>query len=400
VSIVDIQRFKGGSGAMSKAGVVGLLATAVAIAAIFMDGKPALFAYLIGFTFWAGIALCSLILLMIWHAFRAKWPVVVRRPLEAMASTMPLFLVLAIPLLIPSNLEQIFSWVNPNAGIFTHHELGILERKHSYLNTGFFIFRTVLYFVIAGVIASRLFRLSVRQDETGEAALTQKQRNLGTGALPLMALVITFAAFDWLMSLNPIWFSTIFGVYYFSGSIWSTLAVLIIASALATGRDLFGRYVSPEHLQNLGKLMFAFTCFWAYIGFSQMMLIWIANLPEEIPFFIVRMKGPWAVWSVALIIGHFVIPFAILLSRDIKRKPRALAGVAIWVLLMHLVDLIWLVLPTLDGNKIEIHWSLLFAMVGPGGLGIAYTIWKIRGHYTVPVRDPFLETSLRYRQPV
>jgi hypothetical protein len=403
VSIVDIQRFKGGGGAIGKALAVGVIGMVGVLAAMLVsaDRKPVLFAYLIGFAFWAGIAMGSLILLMIWHAFRAKWPVVVRRPLEAMASTVPLFLVLAIPLLIPSNLELLYSWVNPAAaGIFTHHELGILERKASYLNTGFFIARTVFYFVIAAVIASRLFRLSVRQDETGEAALTQKQRNLGTGALPLMALVITFAAFDWLMSLNPIWFSTIFGVYYFSGSFWSTLAILIITSSLATGRDLFGRYVSPEHLQNLGKLLFAFTCFWAYIGFSQMMLIWMANLPEEIPFFIVRMKGPWATWGVALILGHFVIPFAILLSRDIKRKPRALSLVAVWVLLMHLVDLIWLVLPTLDPNQITLHWSLLFALLGPGGLGIAYAIWKIRGHYTVPVRDPFLEASLRYRQPV
>ena len=180
--------------------------------------------------------------------------------------------------------------------------------------------------MVAGVIAWRLFGLSTRQDAPGDPALTQKQRNLGTGALPLMAMVITFAGFDWLMSLNPIWFSTIFGVYYFAGSFWSTIAILIIVTTLA--RDPAQGPVRPtssaaEHMHNLGKLLFAFTCFWGYIGFSQMMLIWIANLPEEIPFYIVRMKGEWAAVGIALIIGHFVMPFALLLSRDIKRKPAA-----------------------------------------------------------------------------
>jgi hypothetical protein len=395
---LDLQKFQGGSKAMARAGVLGVICTVGALGAIGLDKKAALFSYLVAFTYWAGVALASLVMLMTFHAFRAKWMVVLRRPLEAMATTVPLFLVLALPILF--FLKDIYSWVDPGAaGIFTGHEMEILEHKTGYLNVGFFIARNVAYFLIAGFVAWRLFGLSTRQDASGDPALTQKQRNLGIGALPLIALVMTFAAFDWLMSLNPLWFSTIFGVYYFAGSFWSTLAILIIVSTIARGKDQFGQFVSAEHMQNLGKLLFAFTCFWGYIAFSQLMLIWIANLPEEIPFFVVRFKGEWAVVGIALLVGHFVVPFAVLLSRDIKRNPPRLSVVAGWALLMNLLDIYWLVMPTFDAEKARFHWSLPLAWLGLGGLAAAFAIWKIRGHYSVPVKDPFLDVSLRYRQP-
>ena len=397
---IELQKFQGG-GNMGKAAGIGVVFTAIAIVGLFMDRKAALFSYLIGFTYWAGIALSSLILLMIFHAFRAKWMVVIRRPLEAMATTVPLFLLLIIPILV--YLPELYSWVNPEAaGIFTEHELHILHEKHSWLNVGFFVGRTIGYLLVATLIGWRLFGLSTRQDASGDPALTQKQRNLGTGALPLMAMVITFAGFDWLMSLNPIWFSTIFGVYYFAGSFISTFAILIIATTMARDparKDLHGTFVSVEVMHNLGKLLFAFTCFWAYAAFSQMMLIWIANLPEEIPFYTVRMKGAWAPVGVALIITHFVIPFALLLSRDIKRKPLRLSLVGLWVLAVHLLDLFWLVMPTLDSHNVKFSLWIIPAWLGIGGLSVAFALWKIRGHYTLPVKDPFLDVSLRYRQP-
>jgi hypothetical protein len=393
-----VQRFTGGGGTMVKAGAVGVIGTAVALAGIFMERKAALYAYLVAFTYWAGLALGALVLLMTFHAFRAKWPVVVRRPLEAMATTLPLFLILAVPILV--YLGDIYTWVAPQAaGIFSAHELHILHNKHSYLNPTRFVVCTVGYLLVASFVAWRLFGLSTRQDTSGDPALTQKARNLGTGALPLIGLIMTFAAFDWLMSLNPLWFSTIFGVYYFAGSFWSTFATLIIVTTMARGKNLWGQYVSIEIMQNLGKLLFAFTCFWGYIAFSQMMLIWIANLPEEIPFFTVRMKGEWAWVGVALIIGHFVIPFALLLSRDLKRKPVRLSLMAGWALLMNLLDIYWLVMPTFDQEHARFPWTLPFAFLGIGGLAVAMAVWKVRGHYTVPVKDPFLDVSLRYRQP-
>jgi hypothetical protein len=363
-----------------------------------VDKKAAIFAYLTAFTYWAGLAFGALIALMIFHVFRAKWMVVVRRPLEAMACTVPFFLLLAIPILL--NLKDLYSWVNPEAwNIFSAHELHLLHEKHKYLNVGFFIGRTFFYFLVAGFIAFRLFGLSVRQDVSGDPALTQKQRNLGIGGLPLIALVMTFASFDWLMSLSPIWFSTIFGVYYFSGSFWSTIAVLIIVTTLARGKDLYGQFVTAEHMHNLGKLLFAMTCFWAYIAFSQLLLIWIGNLPEEVTFYTVRFGEHWAPVGIALLLGHFVVPFAFLLSRDLKRNPARLSLVAGWALLMNLVDIYWLVMPSYNAERPTLSIWLPLAWLGMGGLAVAIAIWKIRGHYTVPVKDPFLDVSLRYRQP-
>lgn len=394
----DVQKFKGG-GAMGKAAGIGILGLVIALAGIAVDRKAALFSYLTSFSYWAGVSFGALILLMIFHAFRAKWMVVLRRPLETMATTVPLFLLLAIPVLL--FMSDIYSWVKPEAaGIFTAHELHILHGKHSYLNPGFFIIRTIGYFVVATIIAWRLFGLSVRQDASGDPALTQKQRNLGIGGLPLLAVVITFASIDWLMSLNPIWFSTIYGVYYFAGSFWSTIAILIIVTTLARGKDQYGQFVSIDHMHNLGKLLFAFTCFWGYIAFSQMMLIWIANLPEEVPFYAVRMKGEWVGVGIALMVGHFVVPFALLLSRDLKRTPPRLSLVAGWALLMHLLDIYWLVMPTYDAEHVTVHWTLPFAWLGMGGLAVAFALWRIRGNYTVPIKDPYLEVSLQYRQPV
>jgi hypothetical protein len=398
---IDVQKFDGGKGWMTKALGLGVAGLALAAVGGVMSKREALFGYLVSFTYWAGIALASLIMLMIFHAFRAKWMVVLRRPLEAMATTILLFLPLCIPILL--GMSDLYSWVHPDHNALSHEAAEMLEHKAGYLNVPFFVGRTVGYLLLASFLAWRLFGLSTRQDGSGDPGLTQKQRNVGVAGLPFMALVITFAAFDWLMSLNPLWFSTIFGVYYFAGSFWSTVAILIIATSLARGRGLFGEHVTIEHLHNLGKLLFAFTCFWGYIAFSQMMLIWIANLPEEIGFFTVRMKGDWAGWGIFLILGHFLVPFGLLLSRELKRTPGRLSLVAGWALLMNLVDIFWLVMPTLDEKAVPLTPSVLLGLVGSfvgvGGLAVAFAIWRIRGHFTVPVKDPFLPVSLRYRQP-
>lgn len=393
----SLSKFQGGAGWMKAGASVGVACTVATVAAMFSGSKAAQFGYLLGFSYWAGIGLTSLLLLMIFHAFRAKWMTVLRRPLETMATTVVIFLVLFLPLAFV--LKGVFPWVEPTVEKFGEHGLHLVHNKHGYLNTSFFVVRGILYFVIAGVISQLLFGWSTRQDATGDVALTGKARKLGTGAIPLMAFVLTFAAFDWLMSLDPLWFSTIFGVYYFAGSMLCTFAILILLSAKARGKDQFGAYVTPEHLHNLGKLLFAFTAFWGYIAFSQMMLIWMAGLPEETPFYILRMKAPWIGIGLFLVLGHFLLPFFILLSRSRKRSPSRLAPMAAWALIVHFVDLYWLIFPNLSEEQATIHWSLFTAFFGVGGLAVAFAIWRIRGHYTVPVKDPFLNVSLRYRQP-
>ncbi len=393
---VDVQKFQGGGGWMTKAGALGVVGLGASLAGIAMDTQKALFSYLVAFSYWAGIAFASLILLMIFHAFRAKWMVVIRRPLEVMAATVVLFVLLFIPIVM--GMSHLYSWVSPAADMGAE-ALKLLAHKKPYLNVPFFVVRTGIYFLVAIFLSHRLFGWSTRQDESGDVQLTVRQRSLGAGGLPFIALVISFAAFDWLMSLNPLWFSTIFGVYYFAGSILSTIAILIILTNKARGKDLFGDHVSVEHVHNLGKLLFAFVCFWGYIAVSQLLLIWIANLPEEIPFYVVRFRGPWVPVGIFLIFGHFFIPFGALLSRNLKRTPKRLAVVAGWLLFVHFVDLYWLVMPTLSPDAPLFHWTLVTSFFGVGGLSVAFAIWRMRGHFTLPVKDPFLAVSLRYRQP-
>jgi hypothetical protein len=247
------------------------------------------------------------------------------------------------------------------------------------------------------VVAHLLRSWSVRQDAEGGVALTLRQRRLGAGSLPFLALTMTFASFDWMMSLDPRFFSTIFGVYWFAGSFMGAFAVVIVAAA-ATRHDptAFGHHASLEHFHSLGKFLLAFVSFWAYVAFSQFMLIWIANIPEEVPWYILRIDGGWRFVGMFLALFHFLVPFFLLLSRDLKRSPRSLSLVAAWLLLAHWVDVYWLVMPHLhaDGPR---PWIFdLTAFVGVGGAAVAFTILRMRGAATVPVRDPYLEESLRY----
>jgi len=394
---LKVNKFQGGKSWMTYAAAVGVLGTGATVGAMLTGSREAQFSYLMSFCYWSGIAITSLLLLMIFHAFRAKWMTVLRRPLETMATTVTVFLVLFIPLVLV--MKSVFPWVEPSHKVFSEHQLELLVHKQSYLNTTFFIVRGFSYFAIAGIIANLLFGWSTKQDTTGEVSLLGKARKLGTGGIPLVALVLTFASFDWLMSLDPTWFSTMFGVYFFAGSMMSTFAVLILVCWRSRGANQFGEHVSPEHLHNLGKLLFAFTAFWGYIAFSQMMLIWMAGLPEETPFFILRMQPQWIGIGVFLVLGHFLVPFFILLSRGGKRSIGRLAPMAVWALFVHAVDLYWLIFPAFDQGKVTLHWSLFTGFFGIGGLAIAAAIWRIRGHYMVPVKDPFLKVSLRYRQP-
>jgi hypothetical protein len=399
-STVQIDRFRGGQKWLTVGGGIGLLLTLVSVAGFFMGDdekaqKIAAASYLISFAYWCGIAFASVILLQIFHATRAKWMIVLKRPVEAMGATVPLFLVLFIPVILA--MKKLYSWVEP-ASTESAETLKLLAMKRPWLNPNFFIFRGFFYILFITVVVYLLFGWSKKQDASGDPQLTQKQRNLGAGALPFVGLALTFAAFDWLMSLNPTWFSTVYGVYWFGGSFMSALSVLAIVTDWGRGKDSVGTYVTPEHTHNIGKLMLAFTCFWTYIAFSQLLLIWIAGLPEETPFYITRFKAGWVPVGVLLILGHFFMPFGALLSRSLKRNSRTLGLVAMWLLLIHFVDIYWLVMPTFSPDGVAGSLSLL-AFPGIGLLTLAFGISRLRGQYAVPVKDPYLADSLRYRQP-
>jgi hypothetical protein len=400
-SPVQIDRYKGGQKWLVAGGGLGLILTLASVAGLFMGDEDAHriagASYLFGFTYWCGIAMASVILLQIFHATRAKWMVVLRRPVEALGGALPLFLVLFIPIVLAQK-SIYFNWQDPAPGT-SAETLRLLQHKSGWLNSSFFTGRGFFYIAFIMFICEMLFRWSKKQDGSGDVQLSQSQRNLGTGALPFTGLAMTFAAFDWLMSLTPTWFSTVYGVYYFAGSFVSALSVLAIVTAHARGKDSVGSYVTSEHTHNIGKLMLAFTCFWTYIAFSQLLLMWIAGLPEETPFYITRFGKGWAGIGIFMIFGNFFLPFGALLSRSLKRDPNKLLIVAVWILLAHAVDIYWLIVPTFSPDGVAIHWTTITAFAGIGLLTIAVAVARQRGQYALPVKDPYLADSLRYRQP-
>ena len=399
--MTSVERYNGTPKLMVPAFAVGILGLVLtAVGAFVGDARAAAHSYLFAYVYWVGISVASIIMVAVFHTAKAKWMTVLRRAMETMAISVPIFAVLFLGL-IPA-LKLLYPWV-PGSELASHMnelERHHMESKHGYLNLNFFYVRQVIYFVVWTFVSHRLYGWSTKQDEGGELMLTVKQRFLSPGSLPFLALTITFAAFDWLMSLTPLWQSTIYGVYYFAGSFLAAFCVLTLATVNAQGsKDLYGNLVTTAHYHNLGKLMLAFVAFWAYIAFSQFLLIWIANLPEEASWYHVRIFGDWKLVSIALFFVQFLIPFGILLSRNLKLQPRKLAGVAVYLLAVHAVDLYWLIFPAYDDAHPTLPWTLFTAFIGVGGIAVGFALFRARGRYTVPVKDPYIADSLRYVQP-
>lgn len=402
--ISTLERFAGSKkyvGLSAIVAVVGLVLTGIGFA---LNGfQQVAFSYLTAFTYWCGISIAGILMQAIFFTFHAKWMVVLRRPLEAISLSIIAFAVLFIPILFM--LPELFIWTQDSKvllekGVITHVMEHHLHMKQvGYLNVPFFIVRQVFYFAVWALTAVLFFRWSTAQDLTGDVAFTAKARKFGPGMLPLLALTVTFAGFDWLMSLEPMWFSTIFGAYYFAGSFLACFAVLTVVAVMAKGPNLFGSWVTLEHYHNLGKLLLAFVAFWAYIGFSQYFLIWIANIPEESLWVKIRTEGVYFPYFIGLFIAHFVIPFLVLLSRTVKLKPRLLAGIAVYILVVHYLDLHWLIMPVLHPEAVVFTIADLGAFLLVGGISVAVTLILLRGRYNIPVKDPYLKDSLRYVQP-
>lgn len=402
--ITRVERFTGGAKAVTIAGVVAVVGLVLTGLSVPLHGlKQVAFSYLAAFTYWCGISIAALLMIAIFYTFHAKWMTVLRRPLEAMALSIFAFALLFLPIIFL--MPQIFVWTQDVHSLVEQGKLSevmmhhLEHKQHGWLSTPFFIGRQVFYFAVWGVLSVLFFKWSHRQDTTGDVGLTAAARKLGPGSLPLMAITFTFAGVDWLMTLDPLWFSTIFGAYYFAGSFLACFAVLTIFAVVAKGPNLFGTWVTTEHTHNLGKLMLAFTAFWAYIAFSQFFLIWIANVPEEALWVKTRMSGDYWPYFLGLFFGHFVLPFAVLLSKQIKLKPKLLAGVAVYILVVHYLDLYWLIMPVLHPTELSPALSDIGAFLLVGGVGAAVTFSIFRGRFTVPLKDPYLKDSVRYVNP-
>jgi hypothetical protein len=271
----------------------------------------------------------------------------------------------------------------------------ILRGKSAYLNPAFFAARWAGFFLVWSLLANYFWSRSVRQDTTRDSALTKSMERTSAPGVVLFAVSLNFAAFDLLMSINPHWYSTIFGVYTFSGGVVGFFALLSVATVLLqrSGRM---RGVTDDHWHDLGKLVFAFNVFWAYIAFSQYMLTWYANLPEETVWYAARLTGGWTAVTATLLFGHFLIPFFLLLPRFVKRSPRLLGPVAGWMLLMHYLDIYWLVMPKFSPERVPLHLLDAACLIGLAGLWVAAAAWRLRRVSLVPEQDPRLEESLAF----
>jgi len=390
--------FTGGRSLVSRAAVAGVAGLALLGAGAAVDARRALFAYLVAYTFWVGIAAAALVFLMANEAAGARWYVVVRRLLETLPSALVVLAVMFVPIAL--GLRRIYPWVDPGAAPGAHGDakmaLHLWEHRHAWLNVPFFLVRAVLYLLVLLGVGALLRGYSLRQDGSGDPGLTLRRRRLAAGGLPFVALAITFAAVDWQMSLSAFVFSTIFGVYWFAGSLVAAIGVLIIAVAAASREEPLKGALNANHVHSLGKYLFAFTAFWAYIAFSQYLLIWIANLPEEVPWYLVRTDSGWKGVGVFLVLFQFVLPFVILLSRPLKRRIGPLVVMSVWILVAHYVDVYWVVMPPYSPAGPRPSFMDLAALVGVGGVAAAFVVSRLRGHPLIPARDPGLAESLRY----
>jgi hypothetical protein len=367
-------------------GVVGVAASVLS-----GGGEPGFyFAWLVAVLFWLSVAIGSLFFVLVHHATKAGWGIVVRRLAENVAATIPLFAVLfAVPVYF--GMQDLYHWAEPGAAAHDH----LLQGKQPYLNTGFFWLRSLLYFVVWSGLALWFRHSSRQQDRTGDHGLTRRMVRASYPSLILFALTVTFAAFDWIMSLEPHWYSTIFGVYFFAGCVVACFGGLTLLALALTRSGLLRNSITVEHFHDLGKLLFTFMVFWSYIAFAQFFLIWYANIPEETSWFLERLEGAWRPVTIFLAVGHFGAPFLYLVPRTVKRRRPLLLLGAVWMCSIHLLDLHWLVMPTAGGPAAFLLPELA-AVVGVGGLAVAALAWLLAASPLVPVRDPRLLESLAF----
>lgn len=371
-------------------GGVALLGVVVCAALGAGNPKQFFFSWLVSFLFCLSLALGGLFFVLIQYATQGGWSIVVRRIAETVFATIPVMAALFVPLVL--GLHDLYSWSVPGAA---EHD-PLLQWKAPYLNVPFFLIRAAVYFGCWSFIALMYYRNSHGQDATGDPLVSARMRRLAGPSIIVMALTQTFASVDWIMSLTPHWYSTMFGVYFFAGSFVGFIALLSVTSVAMRQAGLLDTVISTEHLHDIGKLMFGFTAFWAYIAFSQFFLMWYANLPEETIWYLARLEGSWKAVSILLIVGHFVAPFFYLMGRAVKRKGRTLAAGGAWILTMHYVDLYWQIMPTLHPEGLSPSLLDLAALMAVGGCFVAAAGWLMRRNALVPLRDPRLSESLAF----
>ena len=361
----------------------------LALCAIGAFFAPAQFfrSYLSAYLFWTGIALGCMAVAMLNHVTGGAWGLPIRRPLESATRTLPLMLLLFLPIVLGA--RKIYEWADPAHAA----QDPALRHKSLYLNVPFFTIRALLYFGAWLGFAYFLNRWSREQDATGGRAISRRLQLLSSAGLVAYGLTVTFASIDWAMSLEPHWFSTMYGVLFIAGQGLSAFAFIVVVLVLLSDRAPFAGYVGPRHYHDLGKLMLAFVMFWAYVSFSQYLIIWAGNLPEEIPWYLRRLQGGWGWIGLAILLFHFVLPFLMLLPASANRNPRVLGAVAGLVVFMQLVNVFWMTQPAFAGGRLRIHWMDLLAPIGVGGVWFGAFLWQLGRRPLLPLNDPEMQQA-------
>ncbi len=339
--------------------------------------------YLFAFLFWIGIPLGSFALLMLQHLTNGMWGFAVRRLLEGAAMTLPIMALLFVPIAAFA-MHDLYKWTIPEIIAADHYIL----HKTPYLNMPFFFGRAALYFAFWIGWSILLIKWSSDQDKTANPAIQNRFRMLSGPGIVLYVLTMTFAAFDWGMSVDPHFFSAIYGVIFIIGQGLSTFAFMILILALVARQKPFADFLVSKHFHDLGNLLFAFTILWTYMSLSQFIIIWSGNLPDEVAWYLTRQEGSWNIIAVAVILVQFVLPFFLLLNRFIKRKIQYLWKVALVIFIMRFVDFSWLILPSFNETIFNVHWMTYFAPIGVGGVWVFIFIEVLKRRPIIPLGDP------------
>jgi hypothetical protein len=376
---------------LEKPGLIGgLVALALCAALGFRDPTQFFHSYLLAFVFWIGLPLGCTAITMLHYMIGGTWGFPLRRPLEAGMKTFYLMAVLVLPILF--RLPALYIWADP-AKVQAD---SLLQFKHPYLNVPFFVARTVIYFVAWIGITFLLNKWSHEQDETGDAGLTARIQSLCGPGLLIYGLTVTFSSVDWVMSLEPHWTSTIYGMIFMVSQALAAMSMLTVTVILLSKEKSLAGLVTPHLLNDYGNLLLTFTMLWAYLSFSQFLIIWGGNVREEIPWYMSRARGGWAVVAVILIVFHFAVPFLLLLTRFVKRRAEILLWLAAGLILMSFVDIFWLTVPAFERTGPEFHLTDWLAILGIGGLWLWRFASQLKTRPLLPVNDPRLKEILQH----
>ncbi len=376
------------AGLERRAWLVGGCGLAISVFGAFLNRAQFTQSYLVAWLLWTGIAFGCFAVMALHHLSGGAWGLMVRRVLESATRTIPILALLFVPVLI--GLSDVYSWADPEAVAANEY----LQQKTGYLNAGFYIARFAGYFLIVGGLAWLIRRRSLRQDETGDPMHSRRMQNLAGPSLGIYVLVATLASVDWIMSADPLWYSSLFGVYFVGGHAVSAFAFIIPVALWLREREPMSRALTDRHFHDYGKLLFAFVMLWGYFALSQLLIIWSGNLAEEVTWYVERTAGGWKTLSLLLALLHFALPFLMLLSRGLKRNARRLATIAILLLAMRWVDLYWQLGPTFHHDGFSLHWLDLTTVVGLGGIWLALFFKFLGQQPLLPIHDPDLEEAL------